>query len=135
MADRRRASVEEFKAFVKKHPSLVSEVRRGKSTWQELFEEWYMLGEDNERWRGYPEVSASKEDQPETEKKDDKSDMISNILGSLKTMDMNTVQQHISNLNQALGAISGVISQFQKSDVNHKEENKRDSHPFAIRKD
>ena len=43
MSDKR--SMEEFKAFLKKHPSLVYEVRRGIYTWQEVYEDWYLLGE------------------------------------------------------------------------------------------
>ena len=34
-------SVQKFKGFVKDHPELIQEVRKGNTTWQELYEDWY----------------------------------------------------------------------------------------------
>lgn len=43
-------SVEKFKEFVKQNPRIIKEVRDGKTTWQELYEDWYLLGEEDPRW-------------------------------------------------------------------------------------
>ncbi len=43
---------------------------------------------------------------------------MSNIMGAVKNMDPNQVQHHINNLSQAIGAIQGVLSQFQWSNPN-----------------
>ncbi len=43
-------SVIKFKEFVKNNPKLIQEVRKGKATWQELYEDWYVLGEEDKRW-------------------------------------------------------------------------------------
>ncbi|MDZ5711537.1 spore coat protein YlbD [Jeotgalibacillus haloalkalitolerans] len=38
--------LDEFKVYLKKHPELVQKVRRQELTWQELYEEWLLLGDD-----------------------------------------------------------------------------------------
>ena len=50
MAKKKRPSIEQFRAFVKRHPQLRNEVQQKQTTWQGLFEEWYVLGEDHPRW-------------------------------------------------------------------------------------
>jgi len=47
-------SIEEFKVFVKKHPKLRNEVRDKKRTWQNIYEEWVLLGDDGS-WDEYGE--------------------------------------------------------------------------------
>lgn len=37
----------EFRAFVNKYPKLRDEVRNGKKTWQNIYEEWVLFGEEN----------------------------------------------------------------------------------------
>jgi predicted metal-dependent hydrolase len=139
MTKKKSASVEEFKYFVKRHPSLISEVRKGKTTWQELFEEWYLLGEESSKWKSYEAEVAVSTEQKKTndESSENKTDFLSSILGSLKNMDINQIQQHASSLSQALGAISGVISQFQSSETSatKQEEQSKPPHPFSFRKD
>lgn len=43
-------SVVNFKEFVSNNPKLILEVRKGEATWQELYEDWYLLGEEDSRW-------------------------------------------------------------------------------------
>ena len=50
MAKKKRPSIEQFREFVRKHPHLRNEVKQKQTTWQELFEEWYLLGEGHPRW-------------------------------------------------------------------------------------
>ncbi len=127
--------MEEFKTFIRNHPSLVKEVRRGVYTWQEVYEDWYLLGEQNDVWDEYRDSNAVAE-QAETSKKDEEKDMVSAVFESLKNIDVQSMQKHVANLSQALGAISGVISQFQNS--SSQEEPKKpikQTNPFDSRKD
>ncbi|GHI01278.1 YlbD family protein [Neobacillus kokaensis] len=103
-------SVQKFKEFVKNNPKLIQEVRKGHSTWQELYEDWYLLGEDDKRWE-----TLGNESQPEDQKgiTESKGDFMSNIMGMVKKMDANQVQSHLNNLSQAVGAIQGILAQFQ----------------------
>lgn len=137
MSDKR--SLEEFKAFLKKHPSLVYEVRRGVYTWQEVYEDWYLLGEQNKLWESYREAGAAIAEEDES-KNLDKEGMAS-LFDVLKKMDVQSMQKHVANLSQALGTISGVISQFQGSSSEKGEveapasRTRSKSNPFALRRD
>lgn len=104
-------SVLKFKEFVKNNPKIIQEVRSGKATWQELYEDWYLLGEDDARWETVGTDNES-EAKTSTEKK---GDLMSNIIGMMKKMDADQMQSHLTNLSQAVGAIQGLLAQFQGS--------------------
>lgn len=128
-------SVQQFKDFVKKHPKIVMEVRQGNANWQDLFEEWYLLGEDDSRWDEFKEKNEKK---ASGESGEGKKEWIPQILGAVKNMDANQLQGHISSLSQALGAIQGLLLQFQQgnqSGQENKENTNQAKHPFHFRKD
>ncbi|MDF1506712.1 YlbD family protein [Robertmurraya sp. DFI.2.37] len=122
-------SVQQFKEFVKEHPKMVMEVRKGNATWQELFEEWYLLGDEDSRWDEFKGVQ---------EKEEDKKEWLPQIMNAVKNVDPNQLQGHITNLSQALGAIQGLILQFQggkQGSATSSNQPAQSSHPFQFRKD
>lgn len=130
-------SVIKFKEFVRNNPKVIQEVRRGKASWQELYEDWYLLGEEDERWETIgsdPDTESDKEPEKTTESK---GDWMSNIMGMVKKMDPNQMQGHINNLSQALGAIQGVIAQFQGTNPasGPAKPVEGPKHPFPFKKD
>jgi len=103
-------SVEQFKQFVQENPLLIKEVRSGNSTLQELYEDWFLLGEDDSKWDPY---RAEKKNANPSTSPDATTDWMTNIMGSLKKMDPNQVQGYINNLSKTLASVQGVLSQFQ----------------------
>jgi hypothetical protein len=135
-------SVLKFKEFVKNNPKIIQEVRQGRATWQELYEDWYLLGEDDERWdsigenrKNSSELAGNKKDAVVFS--EGKTDWMSTITGMLKKMDANQLQYHANNLSQAIGAIQGVLAQFQNSanQPTNRREMEGPKHPFSFRKD
>ena len=124
-------SVIKFKEFVKNNPALIKEVRNGNSTWQELYEDWFLLGEEDNRWEKLDAKTSSRVE-PEEETK---ADWMSIILGTVQKMDPDQIQHYINNLSQALGAIQGVISQFQGNKSKPVQTKIEHKHPFSFRKD
>lgn len=128
-------TVQQFKEFVKKHPKMVSEVRGGNSTWQDLYEEWYLLGEEDSRWDEYKEMSVTESSSTNgVEKKE----WIPQIMGAIKNMDAEQLQGYIYSLSQAIGTIQGLISQFPTGNQAKSTSNEKVSHPqhpFQFRKD
>lgn len=125
-------SVQEFKLFLKDNPKIVKDVRMGKKTWQEIYEYWSLLGEEDEAWNEY---KGEKKDEEETEKTE-KGEFISQLLNQLKKMDPDQIQKQIGNISQALGAIQGVISQFQSTAQTEKKPPPvPNNHPFKFRQD
>jgi hypothetical protein len=62
---------------------------------------------------------------------------MSTIVGMVKKMDPNQMQNHINNLSQALGAIQSVISQFPGNNptAGSVKPSEGPKHPFVFRKD
>ncbi len=129
-------TIEKFKQFVKNNPSMIQKVRNEECTWQELYEDWYLLGEEDPRW---DEFRGGDKKNPTTTAPtaESKTDWISQIMGAVKKMDAQQFEGHINNLSQALAAIQGVVSQFQGGNNSNpipKNEQKT-PHPFKFRKD
>lgn len=135
MSDKKlHPSIEEFKGFVKKHPGLVKEVRREEHTWQELYEDWYLLGSDDPRWDKYKTGEAA---ESKSEKSEEKS-WISQLTGMIKKMDANQVEQQLGKLSEAIGTLQGVLSQFNgqgQEPSPPQSGNEAPRNPFAFRKD
>ncbi len=132
-------SVQKFKQFVKKYPEMANTVRNNENTWQELYEDWYLLGEEDPKWNVFQDVGEAKKESTKSESTKSGSEekgWVNHITGILKNMDTNQVQHHISNLSEAIGAIQGVLLQFQGDNAKNTEEKPAErQHPFAFRKD
>jgi hypothetical protein len=109
-------SVEQFKQFVKKHPKIIEEVRQGRKTWKELYNDWYVFGEEDEMWDVYKS----------TNEKEEQSALIQKLVNYLKHVDVNELQTYVTNVQQAITSIQEVVRQMQQT-------NTKD--PFSFRKD
>lgn len=128
-------SVEDFKAFVQANPKIIKEVRSGNASWQQLYEEWYLLGPEDSRWNSL----LNDNDEAKSEKKEEtKPISMSSIVNTLKSMDQNQLQGYISNLNQALGTIQGVLTQFSSGRTTtsgKSDKQQKPTGPFSFRQD
>ena len=131
-------SVEEFKKFVKKNPNMIKSVREEKITWQELYEDWYLFGEEDPRWDSFGlKTKVNLEESKQTEdESEEKSDWVGQVLSVVKNMDPHQIEGYLYNLSQAIGAIQGVMSQFRgSSQMNNQPPVQHPPHPFSFRKD
>ena len=53
MANKNEERINEFKDFVRQHPGLRDEVGSGRSTWQKLYQEWYLYGPEDGVWANF----------------------------------------------------------------------------------
>lgn len=130
-------SVLKFKEFVKNNPKIINEVRSGKSSWQDLYEDWYLLGEEDEKWNAFRSEHSTKGTSGNKESEDEKKgDWMSQLTGMAKKIDPGQMQVYINNASQALGAIQGLLSQFQgNSQPSQPKAPEGPKHPFMFRKD
>lgn len=99
------AKMEEFRVFVSKHPLLRDEVRKNTFTWQNIFEEWSLFGEDDPLWKKYESLDIPKE---ETITQETNNNSTVN-LDSIKSI-MNYVQKiNPESLNRTLNTVQKVI--------------------------
>ncbi|WP_043933451.1 YlbD family protein [Bacillus sp. EB01] len=124
-------SVSKFKEFVAENPHLIRDVRNGDTTWQQLYEEWYLLGEEDSRWNKSSGVKKE-----EVEDDSSKKDWMGQLAELAKKVEPGQIQSHLYNLSQALGAIQGLIGQFQQQPIQQAPPSEPiPQHPFPFRKD
>ncbi|MGJ9458546.1 YlbD family protein [Oceanobacillus sp. CF4.6] len=101
-----------FKKFINKHPLLLREVRKSGRSWQEYYEQWALLGEDDPHWEKY-------KDEPINEKVDKStvkdSELVSQLLKYTSNLDMNKVQGQVDQLSKAIASIQEMMEQFKGS--------------------
>ena len=103
-------SVEEFKEFVKKYPKLKFEVRDGKRSWQSIYEEWTLLGDDGS-WENYKEAAESNIDSVENQ------EFIRKALNYVKKINPD-------NITKTIGSVQKVLSIVQSFNGGAKQPNK-----------
>ncbi|MBD1380959.1 YlbD family protein [Metabacillus arenae] len=124
-------SIVEFKEFVKRHPKLVQEVRGGHKQWQEVYENWVLLGENDSIWKPYVE-EGSKQTQEEAE---NKAAFLSSMMNAIKNMDANQMNHHIHQVSNTITTFQNLLSQFGIGQGTTPKSGSQSSHPFSFRKD
>ena len=109
------SKMENFRQFVSKHPLLREEVRNNKFTWQNVYEEWVLYGEEDESWQKYEKQEQkntntfdTSQEEPQTNNDQTQSNSTVN-LDSIKSI-MNYVQKiNPDSLNKTLNTVQKVI--------------------------
>lgn len=109
------SKMENFRHFVSKHPLLREEVRNNKFTWQNVYEEWVLYGEEDESWKKYEKQEQintntfdTSQEEPQTNNDQTQSNSTVN-LDSIKSI-MNYVQKiNPDSLNKTLNTVQKVI--------------------------
>ena len=96
------SKVDEFKMFVKANPFLIDYIKKGKKSWQDLYEIYDIYGEDVKAWEPYFEETKSTNATQSTSNFDFKDVM--------KNIDLNQIQEHIKSAQKALGFIEELTS-------------------------
>lgn len=104
---------EEFKEFLKRNRDLSKLVNEGKSTYQKLYETYDIYGEEEDIWN-----ELRKE-----VKKTGVSTGIKDILGNLKNIDMDKLEENVSSLEKALGFLEEIVS--SRSEKKEEKRNKK----------
>ncbi|KAA6452982.1 YlbD family protein [Bacillus swezeyi] len=126
-----QSSIDKFKQFIKRHPKLISEVRKGEKSWQEVYENWVLLGEDDAIWDPYRENEKTRE---KASGESGKNDFISKMVTAVRRMDANQMNEQIDKMSQSISSLQSLLSQF--SGGSQKNENHGGGqHPFSFRKD
>lgn len=94
---------EEFKMFVRKKPELAKYVNSGKTSWQKLYEQYSLYGEDEKVWNEYKNNNEEKE---ENTKKED-SFSFSAFTDMVKKIDMDQVKKGVNSLQKIVELIQG----------------------------
>ena len=100
-------SKETFKQFVRSHPSLVSYVNTGDTTWQKLYEMYDLYGENNSIWNSYFTSAQSTGNTVRQVAQSSNQTTIGDtslkdIFNMIKSMDLDTVKKGVDGLQKAV---------------------------------
>ncbi len=111
-----KKAVDDFKAFVKKYPKLATVKRDNDLSWQDLFEEWVLYGEDQEFWDEYGiQLKSERKENKKLFNFGSGTDL-SKIMSFVNQLDPEDLQEKLTQLDGALTTIQGIIGQFNASD-------------------
>ena len=100
------AKLDEFKEFVKKHPLMKLQVMNKEKTWQQLYEDFCILGEEAFSEEQVEEPVKAKEEEPKP--KSDTEAMIKTIMGYVKKIDPDQVTKTVTSIQKVLELIGGL---------------------------
>lgn len=92
-------SIKEFKKFVKLYPKLKYEVRDKKRTWQSIYEEWSLLGDDGS-WDSYKEDEGSKSTSIEGQ------EFLRSALQYIKKLNVDDITKTMGSIQKVTSLIS-----------------------------
>ncbi|HOA78219.1 MAG: spore coat protein YlbD [Bacilli bacterium] len=98
-----QSKMDEFRDFVRRHPKIRDDVRAGRRTWQNIYEEWIIYGEGDAQWNDYREAPRGGSSADNRGNNISLSiDSIKNIFGYIQRIDPD-------KLNRTLNSIQKVI--------------------------
>ncbi|WP_047981374.1 YlbD family protein [Ornithinibacillus contaminans] len=100
-------SVQSFRTFINNHPKLRSEIRKNGRSWQEYYEKWALLGEEDSYWEKYRGESETEQ------KSENKADMLKQLMKYTENVDIDKVQKQVHQLSGAITTIQELIDQYQ----------------------
>ena len=112
------SKLEMFKEFVKNNSFLISYVKSGEKTWQDMYELYDLYGEDEEAWEKF----LTKEKDSSTNNKTNH--YFDEFVKMAKNIDVNKVQEGITSLQKTLG-LFGELFTGKDNNTNTREYNPR----------
>lgn len=104
----------EFKQFVNKHPALLKDIRKSGRSWQEHYEKWVLLGEDDSHWDEYREEKEGTQDEQE-KTKGKHSELFGQLIKLSENIDIDKLQNQVHQLNNTITTVQELITQFQQT--------------------
>ncbi|HIT49978.1 MAG TPA: hypothetical protein IAD46_03020 [Candidatus Pelethenecus faecipullorum] len=99
------AKLDEFKEFVKRHPLMKTMVANKEKTWQQLYEDYCILGE--EAFPTEKSTETVKEKEKPAKSSSTTEDLIKNVMGYIKKIDPDQVTKTVTSIQKVLELISG----------------------------
>ncbi|MFD2043989.1 spore coat protein YlbD [Ornithinibacillus salinisoli] len=108
MSDDLHPKIVAFKQFINDHPKLREEIRKSGRSWQEYYEKWVLLGEDDPMWQEFGE-----DDNKSTKKSGNKSEFFNQLMKLTENVDVDKVQKQVHELSGTVSTLQELLGQFQ----------------------
>ena len=110
-------SIDNFKEFVRNNNYLIGYIKRGKKSWQDLYELYDLYGEDENAWREFLKEDYINKSKISNNKS---SNYIEEMVRMAKNIDVDKVQEGITSLQKTLGLFGELFT--NKSNVSSTKE-------------
>ena len=87
--------MDEFRDFVSRYPLVREDVVSGKKTWQNIYEDWVILGENNSIWDKYKESKKETIDLLSSEN-------LRNIMNYVKKINPDSISKTLNTVQKIL---------------------------------
>lgn len=94
-------SLENFKKFVRNKPILADHVKKGETSWQNLYDLYELYGENSSVWSKYLNSGTNVI-------------TLKDMFDSIKNIDMTEVQNSITSLQKGIGYIEELVRSKEK---------------------
>lgn len=113
-------SMDEFKEFVRMYPKLKFEVRDGKRTWQNIYEEWNLLGDDDESWNQYKDNKKDILDSVENQ------EVLRSVIGYVQKINPDNINKTLTTVQKLVQIFQG-LSSSKDNRINYSPRNQPDN--------
>ncbi len=100
------SKIDAFREFVIKHPKIKEDVSSGITTWQKMYEDWVILGENDIKWQNYTTIDNSNnpKEKPKANTIEEllSSTSIKNALNYLKKIDPDSISKTLNTVQKVL---------------------------------
>ena len=99
--------MEEFRSFVAKYPKVKEEVHSGKRTWQSIYEDWVILGEEDEQWGPFKDSVTTNSEVKKPGIDFLSSDGMKTIMGYVKKINPDSISKTLNTVQKVLQITQG----------------------------
>ena len=100
--------IEEFKKYIKENPTLKTKVDKREVSWQELFEEWTILGKVDTGGETVKETVKTTTNIPVTKDMAQLGDMIRTCVNYVKKINPDSISKTVTNLQKLMALVAGI---------------------------
>lgn len=93
--------MDEFRDFVSRYPLVREDVVSGKKTWQNIYEDWVILGENNSIWDKYKDSKKETIDLLSSEN-------LRNIMNYVKKINPDSISKTLNTVQKILQITEGI---------------------------
>jgi hypothetical protein len=94
--------LDEFREFVNRYPKLRDEVRNGTKTWQNVYEEWVLYGENDPGWQNYRDDSKQGPINRDGNNLSLNMDSIRNVVGYLQKVNPDSIYRTLNTVQKVI---------------------------------
>lgn len=104
-----------FKEFINEHPELIKEIRKNGRSWQEVYEQWTILGPEDIHWNQYKKPTKENQTGGDEQgfKLDLKPELIKQVVKYAETLDINKLQEQVQQFSRTISTVQEIVGQYQ----------------------